>query len=171
MSPVPALVCALLLCGAPPHATGLTGARPEPEPGASSPASGAAGPSAAPVPVSDEGGPGLDRPESTPTPTPMPVPSPEPDATSTAPAGPGSTRAPFLEPVADPAREDTPVVRYTVASPEPTTAASGVLGHVSTGLLAVLAVLALGLRLSVGWPRFPAPYLGRRRRPPARRCG
>ena len=171
MSPVPALVCALLLCGAPPHATGLTGARTAPDPGASSLASGAAGTSAVPVPVSDEGGPGLDRPEPTPTPTTMPVPSPETDATSTAQAEPGPTRAPFSEPTADPAREDTPVVRYTMASPEPTTAASGVLGHVSTGLLAVLAVLVLGLRLSVGWPRFPVPYLGRRRRPSARRCG
>ncbi|WP_241474841.1 hypothetical protein [Nocardiopsis xinjiangensis] len=167
MSPVPALVCALLLCGAPPHATGLTGARTAPDPGASVLASGAAGPSAVPAPVSDEAEPGLDRPVPTPTPTPRPALPPEADAASTAQADPGPTRAPFSEPP----RENTPVVRYTAASPEPTTAASGVLGHVSTGLLAVLAVLVLGLRLSVGWPRFPVPYLGRRRRPSARRCG
>lgn len=171
MSPVPALVCALLLCGAPPHATGLTDARPAPAPGSSSLASGADGPSAPPILVSDEGGSDLDRPAPTPRSTHTSVRPPEPDAPSTAPAEPGPTRAPDPEPVADPSREDTPVVRYTVASPEPTTAASGVLGHVSTGLLAVLALLVLGLRLSVGWPRFPDPYLGRRRRPSARRCG
>lgn len=169
MSPVPALVCALLLCGAPPHTTGLTDARPAPDPGTSSLASGTDGPSAAAVLVSDESAPAPDRPS--PTPTPTSVLSPEPDATPAAPAEPGPTGAPDPDSSADPSRVDTPVVRYTVASPEPTTAASGVLGHVSTGLLAVLALLVLGLRLSVGWPRFPDPYLGRRRRPSARRCG
>lgn len=161
MTPVSALVCAFLLCGTPPHATGPTDARPAPDAGAS----GADGTSAAAAPVSDEGAPGPDRPSAAPTPT--LVLSPEPDTEPTATAEPGPTRAPD----SDPSSEKLPVVRYTVASPEPTAAASGVLGHVSTGLLAVLAVLVLGLRLSVGWPRFPEPYLGRRRRPSARRCG
>lgn len=165
MTPVSALVCALLLCGTPPHATAPTDARPAPASGASSPVSGADGSSAAAVPVSDGGAPDLDRPS--PAPTPTLALSPEPDTEPTATAEPVPTGAPSSEP----SREEPPVVRYTVASPEPTAAASGLLGHVSTGLLAVLAFLVLGLRLSVGWPRFPEPYLGRRRRPSARRCG
>ncbi|GHD31751.1 hypothetical protein [Nocardiopsis kunsanensis] len=168
MSPVPALVCALLLCGVPPHATGPTDARPAPEP---TTFASVGGPSAVPVPVPVSGGEGPepDLPESATAPAPGPALSPEPDATPTTPAGPSGT--PETDPAADPSREDTPVVRYTVASPQPTTTPAGVLGHISTGLLATLGLLVLGLRLSVGWPRFPDPYLGRRRRSPARRCG
>lgn len=169
MTPVPVLVCALLLCGAPPHTTGLTDARPVPAPGTSSLSSGADGLSATAVPVSDEGAPDPDRPSSAPAPT--HVPSLEPEVAPSASAEPGPTRAPGPGSSAEPSHEDIPVVRYIVASPEPTTVVPGVLGHVSTGLLAVLALLVLGLRLSVGWPRFPDPYLGRRRRSPARRCG
>ncbi|MGI5119718.1 hypothetical protein ACQEU5_09330 [Marinactinospora thermotolerans] len=36
-------------------------------------------------------------------------------------------------------------------------------GSVSTLLLMLIAVLTLALRLSVGWPRFPPRYRGRRR--------
>lgn len=164
MSPVPALMCALLLCGIPPHTTGLTDARPVPDSGMSPLPSGADAATDVAVLVSDEEAPD-DRPS--PITPPTSVPSTEPDATPTVPAEPGTTGAPGPEP----SHEETPVVRYTVASPEPTTAVSGVLGHVSTGLLAVLGLLILGLRLSVGWPRFPEPYLGRRRRTSARQCG
>jgi hypothetical protein len=39
-----------------------------------------------------------------------------------------------------------------------------IVGNVSTGILALLCVVVPVLRLSVGWPRFPVPYEGQRRR-------
>ncbi|WP_017574014.1 hypothetical protein [Nocardiopsis halotolerans] len=50
------------------------------------------------------------------------------------------------------------------AGPDPVSTASRVIGHVSTGTLVVLWAVVLALRLSIGWPRFPVPYSGRRRR-------
>lgn len=152
MSPVPTLVCALLLCGAPPHAA--ESAEPGPRPRAASHALADAGSDA--VLVSDQHG--SDRVG------PSPTTGSEPSSSA-----PGETAPPATGTASEPPRP-TPVVRY-VASPEPTATASGTLGRVSTGLLAVLALIVLGLRLSVGWPRFPEPYLGRRRRPSARRFG
>ncbi|WP_040704207.1 hypothetical protein [Nocardiopsis salina] len=155
MSPVPTLVCALLLCGAPPHAT--EPAAPGSQPWPASLVLADSGPG--PVLVSDEYGSDRGRPSPTSEPEPEPSPSAARDAASPTPGA-----------ASEPPREAAPVVRY-VTSPEPTVTASGTLGRVSTGLLAVLALLVLGLRLSVGWPRFPEPYLGRRRRPSARRFG
>ncbi|MBE3001847.1 hypothetical protein IDM40_24585 [Nocardiopsis sp. HNM0947] len=157
MSPVPTLVCALLLCGAPPHATGPTEPGSQPRAAALVPADG--GPDPGTVPVSDEYGSDRGRPP--------PTGEPEPDPS---PSVPRSAASPTPGTASESPREATPVVRH-VASPEPAATASGALGRVSTGLLAVLALLVLGLRLSVGWPRFPEPYLGRRRRPSARRFG
>ncbi len=56
------------------------------------------------------------------------------------------------------------VVYRTAAAPTTTGTALRIVGNVSTGILAVLCVVVLVLRLSVGWPRFPVPYEGQRRR-------
>ncbi|WP_249352056.1 hypothetical protein [Nocardiopsis akebiae] len=56
------------------------------------------------------------------------------------------------------------VVYRTAAAPTPTGTALRIVGNVSTGILAVLCVVVPVLRLSVGWPRFPVPYEGQRRR-------
>lgn len=57
-----------------------------------------------------------------------------------------------------------PVVYRTAAAPTPTGTALRIVGNVSTGILALLCVVVPVLRLSVGWPRFPVPYEGQRRR-------
>ncbi|QUX31523.1 hypothetical protein KGD83_00070 [Nocardiopsis akebiae] len=56
------------------------------------------------------------------------------------------------------------MVYRTAAAPTPTGTALRIVGNVSTGILAVLCVVVPVLRLSVGWPRFPVPYEGQRRR-------
>ncbi|MEU1718398.1 MULTISPECIES: hypothetical protein [Nocardiopsis] len=57
-----------------------------------------------------------------------------------------------------------PVVYRTAAAPTPTGTALRIVGNVSTGILVLLCVVVPVLRLSVGWPRFPVPYEGQRRR-------
>ncbi|PDP88496.1 hypothetical protein CQJ94_06745 [Glycomyces fuscus] len=56
------------------------------------------------------------------------------------------------------------MVYRTAAAPTPTGTAFRIVGNVSTGILALLCAVVPALRLSVGWPRFPVPYEGRRRR-------
>ncbi|MGQ4269260.1 hypothetical protein [Nocardiopsis changdeensis] len=55
------------------------------------------------------------------------------------------------------------VVHHVSTTPAPADTVARVVGNTSTVLLALLAVTSLALRLTVGWPRFPEPYLGRRR--------
>ncbi|MFL1378263.1 MULTISPECIES: hypothetical protein [unclassified Nocardiopsis] len=55
------------------------------------------------------------------------------------------------------------VVHHVSTTPAPAATVARVVGNASTVLLALLGVAALALRLTVGWPRFPEPYLGRRR--------
>ncbi|NKZ01502.1 hypothetical protein HGB44_28075 [Nocardiopsis dassonvillei subsp. albirubida] len=56
------------------------------------------------------------------------------------------------------------MVYRTAAASSPIGTALRIVGNVSTGILAVLCVVVPVLRLSVGWPRFPVPYEGQRRR-------
>lgn len=135
MSPVPVLVSAVLLCGAPQTAPGT----PPPPPVCVQ---------TAPT-VSEEAGPS-DEPSSGENPSEEPT--AEPRAPMDTAAVPGDER------------RTPPVVQHTAVTPEPVDTVLRVLGNVSTGLLLALGILALSLRLSVGWPRFPTPYLGRRRR-------
>lgn len=51
----------------------------------------------------------------------------------------------------------------TTPAPAPAETVARVVGNTSTVLLGLLGVTGLALRLTVGWPRFPEPYLGRRR--------
>ncbi|QUX25663.1 hypothetical protein K1J57_09905 [Nocardiopsis sp. MT53] len=55
------------------------------------------------------------------------------------------------------------MVHHVSTTPAPADTVARVVGNTSTVLLALLAVTSLALRLTVGWPRFPEPYLGRRR--------
>lgn len=106
-----------------------------------------------------------------PCPSPSPAPSATSSATSSAIPSATSSGSPFASPepsrnapqrVTDVSSADgDPVVIHQAA---PVSTASRVVGHVSTGILAVLCVVVLVMRLSVGWPRFPVPYSGQRRR-------
>ncbi|WP_152529405.1 hypothetical protein [Nocardiopsis chromatogenes] len=60
----------------------------------------------------------------------------------------------------DPVSE--PEVAFGYALPEPASDARP-LSTAAAWLLPLLAAAALALRLSVGWPRFPPRYRGRRR--------
>ena len=66
-----------------------------------------------------------------------------------------------------PAFEPSPVqmVHHVSTTPDPGPAetVARAVGNTSTVLLGLLGVTVLVLRLTVGWPRFPEPYLGRRR--------
>ncbi|WP_306369580.1 hypothetical protein [Nocardiopsis sp. CC223A] len=55
------------------------------------------------------------------------------------------------------------VVHHVSTTPAPAETVARVVGNTSTVLLVLLGVAVLALRLTVGWPRFPEPYLGRRR--------
>ncbi|WP_436885536.1 hypothetical protein [Nocardiopsis dassonvillei] len=55
------------------------------------------------------------------------------------------------------------MVHHVSTTPAPAEAVARFVGNASTVLLALLGVAVLALRLTVGWPRFPEPYLGRRR--------
>ncbi|TDQ55357.1 hypothetical protein [Actinorugispora endophytica] len=82
------------------------------------------------------------------------VPSPGESGTGTAPAA----RA-LLEPAAE--------TRYGgLPPPAPGSSAGRVAGAVATWVLVAAAALTLAMRLSVGWPRFPPRYRGRRRTRP-----
>jgi len=66
--------------------------------------------------------------------------------------------------VAAPSPVDERVVYYTAEAVHPAATVARAVGHTSTGVLVLLCVAVLALRLTVGWPRFPSPYLGQRRR-------
>ncbi|SHK36933.1 hypothetical protein SAMN05421803_11894 [Nocardiopsis flavescens] len=55
------------------------------------------------------------------------------------------------------------MVHHVSTTPAPAETVARFVGNASTVLLALLGVTVLALRLTVGWPRFPEPYLGRRR--------
>ncbi|GAB3745376.1 hypothetical protein GCM10027590_63160 [Nocardiopsis nanhaiensis] len=59
--------------------------------------------------------------------------------------------------------EPNPVGHFAFEETVPVGAVGRTIGAASTTLLALLGVGTLVLRLMVGWPRFPTPYLGRRR--------
>lgn len=137
-APVSVLMCALILCGP---------AQPE------------AAPSPCPSPA-------VPAPHATDTggPRPCAAPSAGPAVRGSAVRGLSEPQGGGLSPVAAPSPVDEPVVYYTAAASEPEGAAFRVIGNASTGILMVLCAAALAMRLSVGWPRFPAPYTGQRRR-------
>lgn len=166
MNPVPALMCAFFMCAAPQ-------AEPVPSPCPSAPANGA--PSAAPsgesalCPPSEDGSP---PPQPSPSDRPAPSESAALDGTadpSNGPASsdtddPGEVSASDEHTGAQVTPAPSAATHRPAAAPAAHTTAAQVLGNISTGLLLLLGVAVLVLRLSVGWPRFPTPYLGRRRR-------
>ncbi|MDE3724537.1 hypothetical protein PWG71_24365 [Nocardiopsis sp. N85] len=132
------VMCALLLC-VPPH--------PEPAPSICPP------PSVAP-----------DRPHpdpartACPSPRVVPVAEPGPETVrGTAERGSESAPVPPAEPTT------VQMVHYVSTTPAPAETVARFVGNVSTVFLFLLAATVLVLRLTVGWPRFPTPYLGRRR--------
>ncbi|MFD3685790.1 hypothetical protein ACFWTE_13360 [Nocardiopsis sp. NPDC058631] len=142
MSPVPVsvLLCALLL-GGPPQADDNA---PQPCPAATEPASHE---------ENDE----------------VPAPCASPSASPSAPRPADVRRAESSgasgpRTVAAPSPVDEPVVYYTAEAAHPAATAARAVGHTSTAILVLLCVAVPAMRLSVGWPRFPTPYLGRRRR-------
>ncbi|MBB5493789.1 hypothetical protein [Nocardiopsis metallicus] len=65
-----------------------------------------------------------------------------------------------------------PVGRFAHEDPARPSTLSRLVGTVSTTVLVLVLTTALALRLTVGWPRFPVRYQGRRRtRPPTSRTG
>lgn len=56
-----------------------------------------------------------------------------------------------------------PVGHFAFEGTTPSSSVTRVVGTASTTLLFLLGVGVLALRLTVGWPRFPTLYLGRRR--------
>ncbi|MDA2809290.1 hypothetical protein O4J56_01450 [Nocardiopsis sp. RSe5-2] len=87
------------------------------------------------------------------SPSPSPSPSPSASATATTPgSGPSDASGPAPE----------PEVAFGYTPSEPASDARP-LSTAAAWLLPLLAVAALALRLSVGWPRFPPRYRGRRR--------
>ncbi|NYH52566.1 hypothetical protein HNR06_002155 [Nocardiopsis arvandica] len=133
-APVSTLMCALLLCGP---------AQPGGGPSPCVAAAAAASPTAAP---------GDPKPCATPS-------ARSRDSRPSEPPG-GAAR----HTAAAPPPVDGPVAHRTAAAPGPVGTALRVVGNVSTGILLVLCVAVLAMRLPVGWPRFPTPYEGRRRR-------
>ena len=59
--------------------------------------------------------------------------------------------------------EPNPVGHFAFEDTAPVGAVGRTVGAASTTLLVLLGAATLALRLMVGWPRFPTPYLGRRR--------
>ena len=102
------------------------------------------------------------------TPAPRTAEDPEPCATpSASPSVSPPSEAPgeaVRRSVAAPSPVDEPVAYRTAAASAPAVTAFHVIGNISTGILVLLCAVVLVLRLSVGWPRFPTPYLGQRRR-------
>ncbi|USY20124.1 hypothetical protein NE857_00075 [Nocardiopsis exhalans] len=56
-----------------------------------------------------------------------------------------------------------PVGHFAYEDPARLSTLSRLVGTVSTTVLILLLITALALRLTVGWPRFPIRYQGRRR--------
>lgn len=155
MNPVPMVMCALLMCApVPPESAPPLCPTPPARP-----------------PSADAGeADGSDR-CATPTPSPSATRSPEPvrealsrpvQSSTPEPAEPRPTLG--APPRDAPPSDRASAVYRTASSPGPLDTAFRVIGNVSTGVLAVLCVLMLVLRLTVGWPRFPVPYSGQRRR-------
>ena len=140
--PVPLLMCALMLC--------------------SPPQSGESGDEPAPGPVPAASAP---RTASSETPGTYAAPSTNPSASPSPGPPPEAIHRPAVAPtvVTPPPVHVRPMSRHTVASPDPAGTVSRVIGHVSCGILVLLCAVLPALRLTVGWPRFPAPYVGRRR--------
>jgi len=138
-APVSVLLCALLL-GGPPQSDDYA---PPPCPTATEPASR----------------------EADHAPAACASPSASPSAPRPADARPAESPSdPGPRPAAAPSPVHEPVVRYTAEAAHPAATAARAVGHTSTAILVLLCVAVLVMRLSVGWPRFPDPYLGRRRR-------
>lgn len=137
--PVPLLMCALMLCS--PSQSGDA-----PSPGPTTAAS-------APHTASPEAPGAYTAPAASTFAFPSPAPPPE-----------AVHRAALAPPTATPIPVHVrPMSRHTVASPDPVDTVSRIIGHVSCGILVLLCAVLPALRLTVGWPRFPAPYVGRRR--------
>lgn len=157
MSPAPTLVSAALLCG-------ILQLAPEPEVPSPSPTES---PSAA---SETSARPSVCEYRELPTTAPVEIqeatPSDEPSSEEDPSEGPTIESSPptGMAAVPEDERQTPPVIQYTAATPEPDSTALRVLGGVSTGLLLAVGILALFLRLSVGRPRFPTPYMGRHRR-------
>ncbi len=95
------------------------------------------------------------------SPSPSVSPSPEPSAAaSTASTSEGPPPGP--EPPAGLDATGEPDIAFGYAPPDPVSDGRP-LGTAAAWLLPILALVALALRLSVGWPRFPPRYRGRRR--------
>jgi hypothetical protein len=88
----------------------------------------------------------------------------EPDRGRVVPAATATVPAPVPSEAAA-SKEDAPnpVGHFAFGDPAPSNSVPRVVGAVSTALLILLGIGVLALRLTVGWPRFPTLYLGRRR--------
>ncbi|MFJ9558102.1 hypothetical protein ACIRPH_30220 [Nocardiopsis sp. NPDC101807] len=141
-APVSVLLCALLL-----------GASPQSDDNAPPPCAASAGPA---EPAVRDGGAG----------DPDPCASPSAGSTPSPAAGARPTEASVgsaHRPAAAPSPVHEPVVHYTAEAAPPVTTFARAVGHTSTVVLVLLGIAVLAMRLSVGWPRFPPPYLGQRR--------
>lgn len=130
---------------------------------------------AAPIPVPRQTG---DDPEPEGSPTVEPVPGGEGPVPTSVPAvipggGPEQHEGPAA-PAARPTEAEwsgrpgaepgtVHMVHQVSTTPAPAETVARFVGNASTVLLALLGAAVLTLRLTVGWPRFPEPYLGRRR--------
>ncbi|GAA1452491.1 hypothetical protein [Nocardiopsis tropica] len=144
-APVSVLLCALLL-----------GAPPQSDDNVPPPCAASAEPADPTEPAVRDGGAGDPDPCASPSagPTPSPAAGARPAEASV-----GSARRAAAAP--PPVHE--PVVRYTAEAAPPATTFARAVGHTSTVVLVLLGIAVLAMRLSVGWPRFPTPYLGQRR--------
>ncbi|MFC4564000.1 hypothetical protein ACFO4E_19230 [Nocardiopsis mangrovi] len=108
-------------------------------------------------------------PHADPTPSDSDIHQGGPDTGDTPPAAAADvTDPPTTAPPADPARPPQaapqPIAGLGHGSAEPSPLAGGRLaGTLAAWTLALLAAATVALRLTVGWPRFPPRYLGRRR--------
>jgi hypothetical protein len=72
----------------------------------------------------------------------------------------------------EPGTAPNPVGHFAYEDPDRSSTVSRLVGTVSTTVLILLLTTTLALRLTVGWPRFPIRYQGRRRtRSPTSRTG